>query len=96
MVVTLVTARNVSALPCRFVRSIPEEWIYSLKVSQFALCQLRRTVGGGAAEGRANVTVIELWSEVVSWFTASGRIELVIFPRDRQRSIVDGVLPFLG
>jgi hypothetical protein len=48
------------------------------------------------AEGRASVTVMELWSEVVSWSVARERIEALMFPRERQRSIVDGVLPFLG
>jgi len=72
------------------------ERIYSLKVSQFALCQFRLTGTGEVAEGRANVTVTELWSEVVPWSIARARIEMVISPRERQRSIVDGVLPFLG
>jgi len=58
--------------------------------------QLRRTAAGGRAEGRASVTVIELWSEVVSWFVASEMMELVMSPRERQRSIVDSVVPFLG
>ena len=47
-------------------------------------------------EGRASVTVMALWSEVVSWSVASKRIEVVTSPREKQRSIVDGVLPFLG
>jgi len=42
------------------------------------------------------VTVMELWSEVVLWFVASEMMELVMPPRERQRSIVDGVVPFLG
>jgi hypothetical protein len=50
----------------------------------------------GVEEERASETVMELWSEVVSWLVASERIELVIFPRERHRSIVDGVPPFLG
>jgi hypothetical protein len=60
IVVTLVMACNVSALPCRFVRSIPVEQICSLKVSQFALCQLYRIEVRGIAAGRAKVAVIEL------------------------------------
>ena len=68
----------------------------SLKVFQFALYQLRRTEAAGAAEGGASVSVIELWSEVVSWFVARERIEEVMSPQERQRSIVDGVLAFLG
>jgi hypothetical protein len=47
-------------------------------------------------EGRASVTVMELWSEVVSWLVASDMIEVEMSPRERQRSIVDGVLPFRG
>jgi len=94
-VVMLVTARKVSSLPCRFVRLIPVEQICSSKVCQFALAQLHRTVAGGRAEGSASVTVMELWSEVVSWFVASEMMELVMPPQERRRSIVDGVVPFL-
>ena len=68
----------------------------SRKVSQFAFCQLRRTGTEEGAEGSASVMVMELWAEVVSWSVASERIVAVISPRERQRSIVDGVLPFLG
>jgi hypothetical protein len=40
--------------------------------------------------------VIALRSEVVSWLTASDRIDCVIGPRERHRSMVDGWPPFLG
>jgi hypothetical protein len=101
MVVIFVTARRVSSLPCRFVKSIPAERMCSPKVAQLVLCQLRR-VGAvevgvvGIGDRRVRVIVIELWSDVVSWFVASDCMEVVMAPRERQRSIVDGVLPFLG
>jgi len=60
MVVTLVTARNVSSFPCRFVRSIPVERICSLKVSQFALFQLCHTEAVGVEEESDSITVMEL------------------------------------
>jgi hypothetical protein len=40
--------------------------------------------------------VRELWSDVVSWLMATLRIDLVMVPRERQRSMVEGLLPFLG
>jgi hypothetical protein len=56
-------------------------------------------VGGevGVGEvGREREMVIELWSEVVSWSMASASSDWVIEPRERHRSMVEGLPPFRG
>jgi hypothetical protein len=95
--VILEMARRVSSFPLRLVRSMLADWMWDAKALQSALCQARRggEVGVGE-EGREREMVIELWSEVVSWSMASASIDWVIEPRERHRSIVEGLLPFRG
>ena len=50
----------------------------------------------GFSIGRVRVMVTELWSVVVSWLMARARMSLLMFPLERQRSIIDGLVPFLG
>ena len=37
-----------------------------------------------------------LWSEVVSWSTASVRTDCVVDPREKHKSMVEGCPPLLG
>ena len=69
-----------------------------MKAGQSALFQFRRGLSLflGVSTGRVRVMVTELWSEVVSWSMASARMSLPMYPLERQRSIVDGLVPFLG
>ena len=72
------------------------DWMWEVKAFQSALCQTRRRGMVGGEEGRERVMVIELWSEVVSWSMASARIDWVIEPREKHRSMVEGLPPFHG
>src|SRR3978361_1166683 len=94
--VMLEMARSVSSFPLRLVRSMLADWMWEVKAFQSALCQTRRRGIVGGEEGRERVMVIELWSEVVSWSMASARIDWVIEPREKHRSMVEGLPPFRG
>ena len=84
-------ARRVSSAPWRFERSLLADWIRKSNIFQSALRQHRHGTAGAIAVGSDRVTVTALWSEVVSWFTASARIDCVTDPRERHRSMVEGV-----
>jgi hypothetical protein len=51
---------------------------------------------GAMVDGRERVMITALWSEVVSWSTASVKMECVGEPREKHKSMVDGCPPFLG
>jgi len=71
----LAIARRVSSIPWRSERSILADWIHKSNIFQSALRQHRHETAGAVAVGSERVTVTALWSEVVSWFTASARID---------------------
>jgi hypothetical protein len=92
----LVIARKVSSAPCSCERSIPADWTLESNNPQSALRQHRRGTGGAVAIPSDRVMMTALWSEVVSWSTASDRTDCVVEPRERHKSIVEGRPPFLG
>src|SRR3978361_1262027 len=92
----LVTAVRVSSVPWSCERSIFADRILELNVSQSALCQHRRGMVGDGVDGRERVMITALWSEVVSWSTASVKIECVGEPREKHKSMEDACTPLLG
>ena len=92
----LVTALRVSSVPWSCERSIFADWILELNVSQLALGQHRWGIVGARVDGRDRVMITALWSEVVSWSTASVRMDCVGEPREKYKSMVEGCPPFLG
>ena len=74
----LVIARRVSSVPWSCERSIPADWTLESNNPQSALRQHRRGTAGAGGIGSDRVTVTALWSEVVSWSTASYKTDCVV------------------
>jgi len=92
----LVIARRVSSVPWSYERSILVDWIIESNFPQSALRQHRRGTVGAIGVGSDRTTVTALWSQVVSWSTARDKMDCVVEPRERHKSMVEGCPPFLG
>ena len=92
----LVTALRVSSIPWSCKRSIFADQILKLNVSQLALGQHWRGMVGARVDGRDRVMMTALWSEVVSWSTASVKMDCVGEPREKHKLMIDSCPPFLG